>query len=117
MLSVINEHSNEIALALSIVLTAVAQSLLRLGAKDKARIIHSFLNTRTLAGYLIFGIVVFLIIYSMQKIPLRTVAAWNSITYILTPLVGHWLTKDPFNSRMALGSLIIAAGIVVFSLG
>ncbi|NQU06713.1 MAG: hypothetical protein HQ568_11515 [Calditrichaeota bacterium] len=116
MLLFINTHLNEIALGLSIILTAFAQSLLRLGARDKKRIVASFLNIQTISGYLIFFIVVILMIYSMQKIPMRTVVAWNSITYILTPMVGRWLTGDPFTSRMAFGSVIIAVGMVVFSL-
>lgn len=116
MLSFLKTHPNETALGLSIILTAFAQSLLRLGAMNKTRIISSFLNIRTLSGYFIFGAVVLLMIYAMQKIPMRTVAAWNSITYILTPLVGHWITKDPFYPRMAFGSIVIAVGIVIFSL-
>jgi len=116
MLLFIKTHLNEIALGLSIILTALAQSLLRLGARDKKRIIASFLNIKTISGYLIFFIVVFLMIYSMQKIPLRTVVAWNSITYVITPLAARLFANDPYSKRMALGSFVIVIGIIIFSI-
>lgn len=107
---------HELSLALSIVITAFSQVLLRLGARNKARIASAVLNLRTILGYAFFLIVVLLMIYAMQEIPLRTATAWNSATYIITPLAAGWLAKDPLNARMFIGSSFIVLGIVVFSL-
>ena len=63
-----------------------------------------------------FMAAVFLMIYAMQAIPFRTVIAWNSLTYILTPIAARVFAKDPYSKRMALGSVVIATGILIFSI-
>lgn len=107
--------SHWLALALSIVFTAFSQGLLRRGAKNKKSLRAVFLNFETISGYGLFLIVVLLMIYAMQQIPMRDVIAWNSLTYILTPIAAKWLASDPLNIKMGLGSVLIATGILFFS--
>ena len=111
-----SRYIHELALAASIVITAFSQVMIRLGAMNKARAIASILNVKTALGYGMFVIVVLLMIFAMQEIPLRTAIAWNSLTYVLTPLAARWLLKDPLNPRMLVGSGVIMLGVVVFSL-
>ena len=59
-------------------------------------------------------VVVILMIYAMQEITLRTASALNSISYVLVPLMAHQFVKDPLDSRIFFGSVIIFIGIVVF---
>lgn len=110
----ISQHA--IALAAAIVLTAVSQVMLRAGAKGKTGLMAAILDPKTLSGYVLFLVVIILAIFAMQKIPLRTVSAFNGITYILVPLMAHWVVKDPLNARMLIGSAMILFGIIIFSL-
>ncbi len=114
-ISSIQNYPHEIALGLSIVLTAVSQVLLRLGAKSSKGIVTAVFNKKTFFGYLLFLIVILLMIYSMQKITLRTVIAWNSTTYIFVPLVAFWIAKDPLNRKIIYGSSLIALGLIIFT--
>lgn len=109
-----SEH--EIALAATIGLTTLAQVMLRLGARGRTSLAASVLNVKSGLGYAIFCAVVLLGIFAMQAIPLRTVVAWNSLTYILTPLAARWLARDPLVGRTMLGSAVIALGILIYCL-
>ena len=108
--------THDAALLGSVVLTAVSQGMMRLGARGRRRALHSFLNPWTLTGNACFGIVMLMMIYAMQTIPFRTVMAISSLVYIATPLAARMIAKDPLTLRMMLGSLIITAGMVVFFL-
>jgi drug/metabolite transporter (DMT)-like permease len=107
---------HDAALLGSVLLTAVSQAMMRIGARGRARALHSFLNPWTLTGNACFGIVMLMMIYAMQTIPFRSVMAVNSLVYIATPLAARLIAKDPLTLRMMLGSLVITAGIVIFFL-
>ncbi len=97
-------------------LVVFAQLLLREGARNKTTSLAAILAPSSISGYLLMGCVILAMIFAMQKLPLRTVTAWNSLAYILTPLAARVLLKDPLSPRMAIAALLIVAGIVVFSL-
>ncbi len=103
------------ALGLGIVLTAVSQVLLRSGARNKSSLLGSFLNPHTIVGYGLFLLVTVLNVYAMQVIPLKTVTAWISMTYVATMILSRWVLKEELNGRMVAGAGLIVAGIVVFS--
>lgn len=105
-----------IALALAIVLTAISQLLLRQGAVRGARWMAGFVNPRSVAGYSLFVLVAALNVFALQAIPLRTLTAWTSLTYVLTIGLSHWILKEKLNAGMLAGCGLIMAGIVVFSL-
>ena len=107
---------NEVALVLSIVLTTLAQVLLRFGARNKSGAMTSVFNLHALSAYALLLIVVLLMMYAMQQVPLKTAITWVSTCYILIPLAAHWLLKEPLTSRMLAGGGLIVLGIVIFSL-
>lgn len=104
------------ALALGVGLTAVSQVLLRSGARGKDRFYASFLNWHTVIGYGLFVLVTMLNVFAMQTIPLKTVTAWVSLTYVVTMLLSRWLLGEELNRYMLAGAGLIVAGIVLFSL-
>jgi drug/metabolite transporter (DMT)-like permease len=105
---------HEIALATAIGITPLSQVLLRFGAKDSKTTLGALMNLKTLLGYSMFGVVILLAIFALQTIPLRTVTAWDSLAYVLTPLAARLLLKDPLTTRIFAGGLVIMAGILVF---
>ena len=102
------------ALAAAISLTVVSQLLIRMGARHRERIFSSFLNPWTIGGYLLFGAVVLLMVFAMQEIALRSAMAWASLSYTVTPVAAKFIVKDYFNIRMAVGSLVVVLGVLVF---
>ena len=105
-----------LALAGGIVLTALSQVLLKAGARNKKKVLHSFLNPGTLAGYSLFLVVTLLNVFAMKKIPLRTMTAASSITYVLTLVLGYRLLQERVSARMVAGVALIVIGVVVYSL-
>lgn len=112
----ISAYVHEISLAGAILLTAFSQVLIRLGAKDQIKALNSFLNVKTIAGYVLYVVVILMIIFAMQKITMRETMAWNSITYVITPIAARFFIKDRLTSRMLMGAALIAIGIVIFSI-
>lgn len=112
----IGHYSHELALSLAIILTGISQTLLRLGARDQVKSISSLLNLKTLSGYILFLLVILLMIYCMQEIKFRNVIAWNSLTFIITPILAHLIAKDTLSKRIVAGSVLIVFGITIFAL-
>lgn len=108
--------SYEVALALSIVLTAVSQLLLRSGARNRKGFLASFLHPKTISGYGLFLVVTLLTTYSMRVLHLRTVTAWSSLAYVIVPFSAAVFLKENLDRRTIAGSILIALGILVFSL-
>ncbi|PLX84415.1 MAG: hypothetical protein C0617_07975 [Desulfuromonas sp.] len=110
------EFGHEISLGLAVAFTIVSQMLLRLGSKKKQKAVDVFFNWHTFFGYLIFLVVIVLVVFAMQKLPLKTVTAWNSVTFFLVPLSGFVFLGDPFSRKMQFGSVLILIGVLVFNL-
>jgi len=108
-------YLHEAALALSILLTPLSQVALRLGARDSTTAIRAIVNPMTILGYSMFTIVVVLAIFALQTIPLRTVVAWDALTYVFTPITARLLLKDPLKPTTLIGAATIMFGILVFS--
>ena len=85
-------------------------------ARGRRTTFGTIINPYTILGYALFFGVVLLMIFAMQTIPLRTVIAWNSLTFVLTPLAAWLVLDDPFTPRMATGAIVIIAGVVLFSI-
>jgi drug/metabolite transporter (DMT)-like permease len=102
-----------VALALAILMTAISQVLLKIGAcRDGGS-----LNLITFTGLGMFGLVTILIVFSLQGISLKMVMALNSLTFIATPLAALiFLGEQPKRMDFWSGGLIIL-GILIFSLG
>jgi len=108
--------SHAIALGISILLTALCQMMLKTGASGKAKWIGSFLNRRTILGYGMFVLVTLLTVYAMQRIALKTMTAWNALTFILVVVFSRWLLGENVDRFRMAGCALIVAGILVFSL-
>ncbi len=112
----IEAYLNELALLGAILLTSVSQTLLRAGARNKIKSVDILFNSATLVGYLFFFVVIFLSIFAMQEIDLKTVVAWNATAYVLTPVISRLLIREPLDKRIMSGSAVIVVGLLVFVL-
>jgi len=103
------------ALACAILLTAFSQVLLRSGAARGGRWWHGFLNLATAAGYALFVVDTLLMVLALQGLPLKTVVAWNALTFLLTPAAGAVLLREKLNARVLTAGGMIMVGILIFS--
>lgn len=104
-----------LALAAGILLTSVSQVLLKVGATSRSRLVDAFINRLTLSGYALFVVVTAFNVFAMKAIPLRTVTAATSLTYVLTLALGKWILGETVGRRTMCGLSLIVAGIVVYS--
>ena len=111
-----NSFYHYMALALCIVLTSIAQLLLKFGASNKQTVSHSFVNRSTLGGYGLLAVVTIISVYAMQVIELKVVTAWVSATYLLVVLLARTVLKEPLTIMKMVGCGLITLGGVIFSL-
>jgi len=111
-----NLYIHELALVAAILLTSISQTLLRAGARSKSGSVEIIFNPATMAGYLLFFMVIVLAIFALQAMDLKTVMAWNAATYILTPIISFLFIREPLDRRITAGSAIIVIGLLVFNL-
>ena len=111
------DETHWFALFTGILFTSISQLLLRSGARSKPTIVQSNFNLKVLFGYTLFFIVTILNLYALQRIQLKTLTAWASVGYILTPVLAQGVLKESITRNNIIGGIIIMFGIVVFSFG
>lgn len=105
-----------LAMTAAIILTAVAQVLLKTGAARGRSFTTSFLNGYTLTGYAVFGVVTVFGVFALQGIRLSTFTAWASLAYPLVMLLSYFILREYLAKDRLLGTGLIVLGILVFSL-
>jgi multidrug transporter EmrE-like cation transporter len=101
----------------SIVLTGLAQVLLKTGASKKSRDGHIYLNRFTLSGYSILFVVTFLSVYALQGIALKTFyAAAYSLAIVIVTILSRFFLRERLSPDKVTGIFLILIGIIVFNL-
>ena len=99
-------------------ISAFSQVLLKTGADKTVRrkVLSSFFNLRTIAGYALMFIPLLLSIYAMTSLPFKTVITVLPLTYVFVPIFSLLLLKEKISVQTACGGAIILAGIIIFNL-
>jgi small multidrug resistance pump len=64
-----------------------------------------------------YGLAFYFLSLSLKTIPLNIAyAIWSGLGTALIALLGWWVLKEPMNGAIALGILLIIAGVVVLNL-
>lgn len=105
------------AMGLCILLVPIAQTLLKLGSKQEDAFIRSFLRPQLLAGLFLLWLVTVLSVFSFQVVPLKTSAAWTSLTYVLVTLSARFVLGEKVPLSRWAGCLLIVSGILIFQQG
>lgn len=64
-----------------------------------------------------YGLAFYFLSLSLKTIPLNIAyAVWSGLGTALIALLGWWVLKEPMNGAIALGILLIIAGVVVLNL-
>ena len=105
-----------LALAVSVCTTACAQILMKTGARNKERFVHSLMNPVTISGYALLLISTFLVAYAMQTVDMKTAAMWAAIPYMLVLLLARMLLKERVSKQKMAGCALIITGLAIFHL-
>jgi len=104
--------------ATGVVLTALAQILLKKGAlrAHGGPLWLAWLHPFALAGYsLLFGVTL-LNLAAFRVLPLKLGVVFLPWTFILVALFSRWMLKEKFDRNQILGASLVVAGIVIFNL-
>lgn len=97
-------------------LTACAQLCLKSGATGRSGTVAAFVHWQALLGYAMLATVAVLAVYASQRLPLKLITAFQSLTYVLV-VIGAWtLLGEKPSRRRVIGAMVIVVGTVVFSL-
>ena len=101
---------------LSIVLTGVSQTLLKIGARNDNTPLGVYLNPATLTGYFMFLIVTICGVFALQGLELKLFYALASLNYVVVMLLSGIVLKEELSRNKVVALCLIVAGVVVFNL-
>jgi Membrane transporters of cations and cationic drugs len=106
-----------LCLGLSILLTSVAQILLKIGASKKNSNESVYLNRTTISGYGLLVVVTVLSVLALKGIELKVFyAAAYALNFILVAIFSWKFLGEPLSRKKVAGILLIALGILVFNM-
>ena len=102
---------------LAIILTSIAQILLKIGAGKKYADKSIYLNRATIGGYAILFFVTVLSVLALKGIELKIFyAAAYSLNFILVAVLSWKILDESLSQKKCLGIFLIALGIIVFNI-
>ena len=106
-----------IAMGCGILMTAVSQVLLKIGASQNPTLLRRLLSGPVICGYGLFFLVTVLNVLALKVLEMKVLTAFTSLTYVLTTLLSKIVLQEAVGRRQLVGCVMIALGLVVFSLG
>lgn len=102
----------------SVLSAAVAQMLLKQGAKNEYPFfLRQYLNPWVIGGYGIMGCALLLNIFCLSRgVQVKEVSIIESLSYLFVPLLSWLFFKEKVTWRKACAIAVIMAGVVVFFL-
>ncbi len=62
---------------------------------------------------MLYGLATIAWIWALRQVPLTTAYMFMSLGFVLVPIMSHFVLGEALNIRIALGSAMIIAGIMV----
>jgi undecaprenyl phosphate-alpha-L-ara4N flippase subunit ArnE len=93
-------------------LAAAGQVFLKLGANN-AQSVADFVNPKTLAGFLFYGLGSLLWIVALARLPLSRVYPFTVLTFVLVFVASAAILGEPLTSRVLVGAGLVLAGLLV----
>jgi uncharacterized membrane protein len=101
---------------LSIVLTGVSQTLLKIGARNANTALGVYLNPATMMGYFMFLIVTICSIFALKGLDLKLFYALASLNYVVVMVLSRVVLKEDLSRNKVLALCLIVVGVVVFNM-
>lgn len=104
-----------LSLILAIVLTAVCQVMMKLGAQRAGKAWRIYLNVYTLSAYATLVVVTLLSLYAYREIPLKVGAMLTPLNLILVGIFSSWLLRERLTRKQIIGAVVVLIGMAVFN--
>lgn len=111
--------ANYIVIAVCVAVIAVGQLLFKLvGARLGAAGLAALLTDRAaalmfVAALALYGTATLAWVWALRSVPLSTAYLFMSASFILVPLMAHFVLGEPISPRLAVGSLLVVGGILI----
>ena len=108
-----------IAAFLSLLLSVVAQILLKIGANRSVgkSAMSLFLNFYTFSGVMLFLAATVFSLFALRGIDLKEMVFITPMAFILIPVFSRIILKEEISKRRMFSGLIVVVGVLVFNLG
>jgi len=103
------------ALALAIVASMIAQTLLKVGSGAPSFVAQLF-DPRTIVGLGLYAGSALLYIVALRKIPMSVALPCTAVSYIVAALIGHYGFAEPLGIPKITGIAMICLGVVMLTL-
>lgn len=80
-------------------------------------LISAFTNVPALTSFLtaasIYAIATVFWVIALRQLPLSRAYMLNAFSFIVLPLVAHWLLSEPLSGRFVVGAIFISIGVIL----
>ena len=111
---------NAIALAIVVGANVGGQLLFKLAADqvraehDLVRLVARLATLPAMWGaVLLYGITILAWVWVLRTIPLSVAYSAVALVFVLVPLLGVWLYREPLTPQLAIGTALIMAGVIL----
>lgn len=102
-------------IAASILLGVAGQVLFRLGMSRGMPFLQAVASPPVLLGALAYALSTLFWLRALSRLPLAAAYPFLSLNFILVPLAGHFLLREPVTPWQVAGSALIVAGLLTLS--
>jgi multidrug transporter EmrE-like cation transporter len=103
-----------ISLALAIITSMGAQTLLKSGA-GRADFIAQLFDWRTMFGLVCYGGAAMFYILALRRIPMSVALPCTAASYIVIALIGHFVFGEALGLRQIGGIVLISSGVLLLA--
>lgn len=97
--------------------SAFSQILLKQSAKQTHKnIIYEYLNWHVITAYTIYFLVLFSNTYAYTRVDMKYGAVIDTFSYVMVVVLSFVVLKEKFTKMQLLGNVLIAAGILIYTL-
>ena len=101
---------------LSIILTGISQTLLKVGARNNNTPLGVYLNPATMMGYFMFLVVMICSIFALKGLELKLLYALASLNYVVVMMLSRIVLKEGLSKNRIVALCLIVVGVVIFNL-
>jgi drug/metabolite transporter (DMT)-like permease len=98
---------------------SAGQMLFKLGALRVNENAHeglmAWLNVPIITAVMLYGVCTLMWIGALRVLPLRVAYPVVALSYVIVPLLGHFVLREALTARTMIGGVVIVIGVVIAS--
>lgn len=106
---------NAAVIAASLLLGVAGQVLFKMGMSRGVPYAQAIVSAPVLLGLLAYGLSTLFWLRALARLPLAVAYPYLSLNFILVPLAGHLLLREPVTPWQVAGSALIVIGVLTLA--